>query len=912
MPLSEEFPRTPFEILDPKLRWYPGRKLEMDMGKEKLLPPLVPKLRQLVKKWRENGYEGASATSKSLLNWWFKKTHLVNSGGVDHEFKYYFAQREAVETVIYLHEIEGVKQSKEMVRFTGDDEVTESLFPQSESWQRYVIKMATGSGKTKVLAILLAWSFFHKTYEPDSTMSRNVLVITPNIIVLDRIRKDFDGLKIFFEDPILPDDGFEGRDWRHDFQLDVHIQDEVHITQKTGNLFVTNIHRVYMSDENEPSANDENTMEYFCGSKPVSSTTDSTVDLGEIVRDIDELVILNDEAHHIHNEKLAWYECILDIHNNLIQKGTGLSMQIDVTATPKHEKGSIFVQTICDYPLVEAIAQDVVKHPILPDGPSREKLKEKKSIKYVDKYKDYIDLGVQEWRKVYDVNKKLGKKSVLFVMTDDTRHCDRVAEYIESNYRELEGSVLTIHTKRNGEISEAQSGKKKDELEKLREQARKIDSWESPFKAIVSVMMLKEGWDVRNVTTIVGLRAYSSKSNILPEQTLGRGLRRMFFDIEDSDETTGDDQELYDNELLCVIGTKAFMEFIESIKNEGVKLGYRRIDQNTDPLSAVVVEVEKENEEKPITKLDMSFPVVTPAVRRDLSSIKELDVSEFEFKPVKLKQFSEEEQKEIVFKDFETDAEVYRITLDNPQDADMTNIIKYYIRDLDRRYHFGSALKVELFGKLKTFIRDYLFGEEVDIDDPNVIRNLSENIVHKTIVDTFQRFISDKIIKPNVCRPIIKHIKLSDTRAFRKTKTRRHIYRNPKKCAFNIIACDSGFEVEFAKFLDSCHDVIKWTYNYREQMEFSIDYIKVNALPGKYHPDFMVKTSDDKEYVIETKGLVGIDVPLKMEALREWCENLNRVQEEIEYDYIFVPDTSFKKYRPTSFDDLIETFNEYK
>ena len=85
---------------------------------------------------------------------------------------------------------------------------------------------------------------------------------------------------------------------------------------------------------------------------------------------------------------------------------------------------------------------------------------------------------------------------------------------MEATYPELKDAVLVIHTKNNGEISEATSGKKKEELEVLRKQSNKIDSWESPYKAIVSVLMLKEGWDVKNVTTIVGLRAYSAKSNI--------------------------------------------------------------------------------------------------------------------------------------------------------------------------------------------------------------------------------------------------------------------------------------------------------------------------------------------------------------------------------------------------------------
>ena len=123
------------------------------------------------------------------------------------------------------------------------------------------------------------------------------------------------------------------------------------------------------------------------------------------------------------------------------------------------------MQTICDYPLVEAISQNVVKHPVLPDAASRAKLEEKQSSIYTERYSDYLDLGVIEWRKAYEEHQKMGKKALLFVMTDDTRNCDDVAQYLENRYPDLKGGVLTIHTKNNGEISEAASGKKKEELE---------------------------------------------------------------------------------------------------------------------------------------------------------------------------------------------------------------------------------------------------------------------------------------------------------------------------------------------------------------------------------------------------------------------------------------------------------------
>ena len=285
-----------------------------------------------------------SDTSRALLAWWFQTEHPMETSDGMVNFQYYFAQREAIETVIYLYEVAKVKDKYDLIRYDSSGAVSSSMFP--EDWLRLVIKMATGTGKTKVMSLLIAWSYFHKMYEEDSKLARNFLLITPNIIVLDRIKSDFEGLKIFFEDPILPDNGFEGQNWKDDFQITLHLQDNINTVRKTGNIFLTNIHRVYNSKDNIPSFDDANTMDYFLGDKPVAKTSDSKVNLGEIVRDIDELMVLNDEAHHIHDERLAWFKSIEDINNRMKMKDKFLSLQIDVTATPKHNNGSIFVQTI--------------------------------------------------------------------------------------------------------------------------------------------------------------------------------------------------------------------------------------------------------------------------------------------------------------------------------------------------------------------------------------------------------------------------------------------------------------------------------------------------------------------------------------------------------------------------------------
>ena len=98
------------------------------------------------------------------------------------EFEYYFAQREALETIVYLNDVVGVKDKHDLMRFDASGLVSGGMF--DETWRRFVVKMATGSGKTKVLSLALAWSFYHKLYEPESELARNFLVITPNIIVL--------------------------------------------------------------------------------------------------------------------------------------------------------------------------------------------------------------------------------------------------------------------------------------------------------------------------------------------------------------------------------------------------------------------------------------------------------------------------------------------------------------------------------------------------------------------------------------------------------------------------------------------------------------------------------------------------------------------------------------------------------
>jgi type III restriction enzyme len=416
---------------------------------------------------------------------------------------------------------------------------------------------------------------------------------------------------------------------------------------------------------------------------------------------------------------------------------------------------------------------------------------------------------------------------------------------------------------------------------------------DSPYKAIISVMMLKEGWDVRNVTTIVGLRAYSSKSNILPEQTLGRGLRKMY---------PGDVEE-----YVSVVGTNAFMEFVESIQAEGVVLERKAMGEGTGPKTPLVVEVDKENEKKDIDALDIEIPVLTSRVYREYKSLGDLDVGTLGHQRLLYLQFSEEQQREIVFKDIANGEITHTTILDTAGVADYRSVIGYFAQTIMKDLRLVSGYDV-LYGKIKAFVQEELFDRPVQLEDPNTLRNLSELAATKTLIETFKKAINALTVRDKGDAEIRDTIKLRQTRPF---VAKDQGYLVPKKSVFNRIIGDNKLELQFANFLEGCDDVISFAKNYMA-VHFKLDYVNADGDISNYYPDFMVRLSDKRIVIVETKGREDLDVPLKMARLRQWCEDINRVQTDVEYDFVYVDEESFEKYKPTSFKQLLEGFKEYK
>ncbi len=431
-------------------------------------------------------------------------------------------------------------------------------------------------------------------------------------------------------------------------------------------------------------------------------------------------------------------------------------------------------------------------------------------------------------------------------------------------------------------------------MEKLRKASNQIDSWESPYKVIVSVLMLKEGWDVRNVTTIVGLRAYASASNILPEQTLGRGLRRMYLGADAT-------------EYVSVVGTDAFMDFVESIQSEGVELERKPMGEGTGAKTPIIVEIDNENTKKDIAKLDIEIPILSARSYREYKNLGNLMPANFGVTRIPYKEFSEEEKREIVFKDITT-GEINHVTLlDSGAVGDYRSVVGYFAQMIMKDLRLVSGYDV-LHGKVKDFISNCLFEKPVEIDDLNTLRNLSEPAAGRAIVDTFKKKINELTVLDKGDAEIRDYIKLRQTRPF---VVKEQGYLIPQKSIFNKVIGDSDLELRFAAFLEKCDDILSYAKNYYA-VHFNIDYINAEGNISNYYPDFIVRKSPTDTCIVETKGQEDLDVPLKTARLARWCEDVNRIQSKVNYSWVFVDEGNFERYKPQNFEQLVSAFQKYK
>lgn len=843
-----------------------GRKRKQDPTQLGLLEarvataPCVPAIRDKVKAWRDGGYKGVTETTRLLLNYWFLTDHRLPSG---RKFVYDYFQREAVETLIYLYEAAKVRRHKALIETFARRSDLRLL--QHDDFARYCVKMATGSGKTKVMSLAIAWQFSNAVAEARDDFAKTFLLIAPNVIVFERLRTDFEGGRIFRGDPVIPP---ELQIYWNDFQC--YMRGESERASSLGALYLTNIQQFYERAANGGEEPSEITA--VLGPKP-SAHASAVDDLDErLIGRGGPIVVLNDEAHHTHDEDSEWNKIIRRLHGDV---AGGVAAQLDFTATPRHSKGQLFSWIVFDYPLKQAILDNAVKRPLkgIAQG-----ISEQRSDVASTRYQAYLAAGVERWKEYREQLRPYNRKPVLFVMMNDTDDADDVGDWLQKKYPSEFGGdkLLVIHTDKSGNVS-------KKDLDTARKVSREIDDEKSPVNCIVSVLMLREGWDVQSVTVIVGLRPYTAKANILPEQTVGRGLRLMFRGFPGY------------VERVDVIGNKTFIEFVEQLeREEDLELETFKIG---DKVHIVTIAPDPKKKDK-----DIPIPVLSPILTRKRSlaeEIAELDVSTFDC-PVLPRKQDDPAAKTFRYEGYDIITLQKLVereyTIPPPQTAE--EVIGFYARRIAQDVKLPAQFAA-LAPKVREFLETKAFGAQVALNEPAMIKAISSNVAQYVTVKTFVEALRKIVISE--LEPQLLHggRLLSETPPF--PWSRATIAAD--KSIFNLVPCDNEFEKEFALFLQKAGDVDRFA-KLPEQFGFAIEYTDSVSNLRYYEPDFIVLTRDGTHYIAETKGLEDVNVANKDRAAQLWCENATKLTGK-PWAYVKVLQTAYRQLQPTRFEDLL-------
>jgi type III restriction enzyme len=830
----------------------------------------VPAIRKAVSQWQDAAYKGASETSRLLLGYWFHTDHRLWNG---ERFRYHAHQREALETLIYIYEVARTQRHRDLLE-TFAPNVPGVHVLQHDDFARYCLKMATGSGKTKVMALAIAWQYFNAVAEGRDDFARSFLVIAPNVIVFDRLRTDFEGGRIFRADPVVPPE------LEVFWDFDCYVKGEPERAGSQGALYLTNVQQLYdrIATENgsEPEA-----MTGVLGSKPPAEGAQPDDFARRIAARGARVAVLNDEGHHTHDEENEWSGVIRRVH---LGSPGGLACQLDFSATPRYEKGGLFTWTVYDYPLKQAIIDNVVKRPM--KGVTSGMGEGLPSDIASTRYRAYLTAGVERWREYRAQLLPLRKKPVLFLMMSSTAEAEDVGEYLRVKYpEEFAGKqLLIIHTDTTGEVS-------KRDLDAARTTAREVDEGTSPVNAIVSVLMLREGWDVQNVTVIVGLRPYTSKANILPEQTIGRGLRLMF----------GGFSTAY-VERVDIIGNNAFLKFVEQLEHDE-DIALETFDLK-EPLVITTIEPDPAKLER-----NIEIPILSPILARKKTLADEiagLNVMAFSC-PTLPRRANDKAAETFLYegKDIITLEKLVEREYTIPEPQTPEEVISYYAKRISQDVKLPSQFAA-LVPKVREFLEARAFGERVNLRTPEMVRAISTPVAQYLTVRTFANELRGLVVEeltPALDGP---GRSLAETEPFpfsRPTFT-------AQKTIFNLVAPANEFERDFAMFLNGAADVAAFAkLPPTSRLPFSIEYTDNMTNLRYYEPDFVARQPDGTHWLIETKGREDIDVAHKDRAALIWCENATLLT-AVAWRYLKVPQVEFGKLQPSEFGELAIAFDQ--
>ncbi|HLD61399.1 MAG TPA: DEAD/DEAH box helicase family protein [Patescibacteria group bacterium] len=915
--------------------------------------PLAAALEGEVKAWADQGWgQGTTQTTQDLLSYWFNR-------GEETDEKFHDCQRRAVETIIYCHEVLGIETLKQAFERFAPEALAASATLSEEvrslPFAKYCLKMATGTGKTWVLAALLVWQYFNALNgERSGKYSTHFLLVAPGHEVLNRLLDMFKGkhdaktgqrekVKSDLMRPLFMP---EGERFRNRFNLQILEPADIRPNFTPPDepfVYITNWQQFRLNESS-------NLWDQLTGADVEEQPR------GEIIADFlseySDLIIFNDEAHHVHGaktakgEELVWRKFLTVLYNRMAEKRggeKGAFLQIDFSATPFYgsaEKKEYFPHIVYDFDLVKAMRAMLVKQIFLEErqGMMGEKMDdldvraERAEADSEHRRGQVIGVSVSQ-KLLLDIGRKkteqiamefrekgLDKKPVLFVLAENTEVADLVAEHLanltDERGRNYRNQILVIHSDKKGEMSDK-------DWEKYRQQLESLDEPEeiNPIRVVVSVLMLREGFDTQNVAVVVVLR--SAEQNLLLEQIVGRGVRLMFPEykypeLSDLKREAREDvmnKRVPKNSLdfLFVVEHPEFRKFYDELQKQGYAIGIGDSSGTETTGDLVLSEATPER----IKHYDLSWPiqVYEQSPKFDFSAI---DVS-------KLPKYttSFESLKKVLSTiaitsiNAETGIKIKTWKLDN-QYFDYAHFLRQATMAVasEKGAHILTGKMADITGIIDEYVSNYLFGGEIDFQKAENYTVLNYAPLFDFVVGSVKRVLLDGL---GAIQYEVKAGKIGKLSDVKKIYVRESLSVPVERCIYPLSAYSrrgEGFEKKFMEeTLDKSGEVEAFGKIQQRKHLLNISYRDKDGIKRDYFPDFIIKTKD-KMYIVETKAEDEIQkaegneknlIVLKARAAVSWCKTASQValpDQPQDWEYFMLSEKTFKENRQLGFDSL--------
>ncbi len=893
-------------------------------------------------------------TTAELLRFWFQQDYADLR-----ELNFHEGQRSAILHVIYAHEVLGARSLRELYEAVAGDALLDGgvlgeVTRDRHSHPKYAAKMATGTGKTWVLNALLVWQYLNKVANPtDERFTSNFLLVAPGLIVYDRLLDSFQGKSINGERDFTTSDIYRQQDLfiPENFRAQVFGFLQSSIVTKTdigrkvtgsGMIAITNWHLLagvedpnFVEGEDDIDAPGKDidaaaAVESFFPLLPGTTARNSLDVLDrhfarggplQALVDLPDLLVFNDEAHHIHEIRsseevtdVEWQRSLLEI---AATKGPRF-IQIDFSATPFNEVGSgrkrarvYFPHIVVDFDLSAAMKAGLVKSlaldkrkdvASLPLDFKAERDEQKRVTGLSQGQRVMLRAGLKKLQILEQqfATTDSGKHPKLLVICEDTTVTPHVVEFLQTTGLS-DDDILRVDSGRKSEL-----GPK--DWEPLRERLFDVDRHEQP-KVIVSVLMLREGFDVNNICVIVPLR--SSEASILLEQTVGRGLRLMWRGNEEIDELKRETRERIARreeptnffDVLFIVEHPAFSQFYDDLVGDGLAV---EVGDDSDRTSATG-DLENVDLRPGYQAYDFEVPVVIRDADEELKqpSVDPLTLPASKYQVEWLinqigkgdRFVSHDAQTGTQFGDYRVDGGILTATGYNDYLSRMTTRITEALgRNLTSsagkykeisQYPILQAYKPLLTGWIDTYIRHRMFREDFDpLEDENWRVLLIDDVAHE-IAGAFATKLTSLQESQAVAGAEVRHTNLSEIKTI---PVRTSSCVEVTKCIYPKLPVPTkggGLERLFIEWLngDTHIEAFAKVHEYRHSF-LRRPYLKADGMPAQYSPDFLVRTDTDV-YVVETKAQSALsdeNVKRKQRAALAWCEQINQLEPELRAD----------------------------